>query len=320
MLHLLRLALLFLSCFGLAHAQNYPNKNVTLIVPFPAGGGTDTGARQLAQKLSELWGQAVIIENRGGAAGNIGLDYASKQNGDGYTLLMGNIGTQAINPSLYKNLSLDPQKAFKPISLVAELPLVLIANPKISAKSPSEFIAFLKSKPEGLDYGSSGHGSSMHLAAALFEDRTQTKLRHIPYKGGSPAIADVLGGHIHFAFATVLETIGQIKAGQLNAIAMSSAQRSPALPDVPTLSETALPSFDSISWIGLFAPVSTPDEIVAKIAADTRKVLENADLKDKLIAQGAIPKALSPQEFTRMIANDRARYADIIKAKNIVVE
>jgi tripartite-type tricarboxylate transporter receptor subunit TctC len=303
-----------------ALAQDYPSKNVTMVVPFPPGGGTDTGARIIAQNLTERWKKPVIVENKPGAAGNIGADFVAKARPDGHTLLVGNIGTQAINPSLYKNLPFDPDKAFAPVSLIAELPLVLVVNPQLQAKTLSEVIALAKSRPEELSYGTSGNGGSMHLAAALFEDAAALKLLHVPYKGGGPAIQDVIGGHIQMSFATVLETISFIKNGRLRAIGVTSDKRSPALPDVPTLAESGLPNYNSVSWIGVLAPAGTAPTIVESIAKDLVEILTRPDVREKLVAQGAIPVGSSPAEFAALIVKDRERYARIIVEKNVTAE
>ena len=303
-----------------AQAQNYPQQSVTLIVPFPPGGGTDTGARLLAQKLGEKWGQQVIVDNKPGAAGIVGLEIASKAKPDGYTIVMGNIGTQAINPSLYKKLPYNADTAFTPITLVAELPLVLVINPATSAKTTAELIALAKAKPGDLTYSTSGNGSSMHLAAALFENQAGLKLTHVPYKGGGPAIQDLMGGHVSMSFATVLETSGQIKSGKLRPIAVTSDKRSPALPDVPTAAESGLPGYNSISWIGLLAPAGTPTLIVDKIASDVNAVLNEATLRQQFIDQGAIPIGSTPAQFKALIDTDRARYGKIIVEKDIKLE
>jgi tripartite-type tricarboxylate transporter receptor subunit TctC len=222
-------------------AEPWPNHPVTLVVPFPPGGGTDTGARIVAQKLGAVWGQTVVVENKGGAAGNIGADFVAKSRPDGYTIMMGNIGTQAINASLYKKLPYDPDKAFTPISLVAELPLVMLVNPEVPAKTPKEFIALMKAAPGKYSYSTSGAGGSMHLAAEMFKSQSGTFIVHVPYRGGGPALADVIAGHVQLSFATALESSGFVKAGKLRALAVTGAQRIPALPDVPTLAESALP-------------------------------------------------------------------------------
>lgn len=305
---------------SLATAQPYPSRPVTLVVPFPPGGGTDTGARIVAEQLGKKWGQTVVVENKGGAAGMIGADLVAKAKPDGYTILMGNIGTQAINPSLYKKMPYDPDAAFAPIALVAELPLAMMVNPAVEAKTAKEFVALAKSKPGQLSYSSSGAGGAPHLAAEMFKDSTGSFILHVPYRGGGPAISDLIAGHVQLSFMTVLEASGHIKAGKLRALAVTSDKRVSALPDVPTLAETAVPGFNSISWIGLFAPAGTPKEIVDKVSADVREVVGAEDVKAKLVNLGAVPLANTPAQFTQMIANDRKRYAKIIADRKITVD
>ena len=304
----------------LAFAQSYPSRPVTLVVPFPPGGGTDTGGRVIAEQLSRRWGQTVIVENKGGAAGQIGADLVAKAKPDGYTLLLGNIGTQAINPSLYAKLPYDPDKAFAPVSLVAELPLVMMVNPAVAAQTPAEFIALAKAQAGKLSYSSSGAGGAPHLVAEMFKDQTRSFIVHVPYRGGGPAIADLLAGHVDLSFMTALEASGHIKAGKLRALAVTSDKRLPALPDVPTLAEGALPGFNAISWIGMVAPAGTPQDIVDKIAADVRAVLADEAVKARFAAQGGVPRATSPQEFGKLIAADRTRYAEIIRSRKITTQ
>ena len=303
-----------------AQAQGFPTRPVTLVVPFPPGGGTDTGARIGAQKLGAKWGQTVIVENKGGAAGSIGADTVAKAKPDGHTILMGNIGTQAINPSLYKKLPYDPDSAFAPISLVAELPLAMMVNPAVAAKTPKEFVALAKSQPGQLSYSSSGAGGAPHLAAEMFKDATHTFILHVPYRGGGPAISDLLAGHVQLSFMTVLEASGHLKSGKLRALAVTSAQRVPALPEVPTVAETVVPGFNSISWIGLLAPAATPKDIVEKISTDLRDVLAEPEVKTKLIDLGAVPRGNTPAQFAQLIASDRKRYAQIIKDRKITLD
>lgn len=295
----------------------YPERAVTLIVPFPPGGGTDTGARLIAQKLAERWKQPVTVENRPGAAGIVGAAAAARAQPDGYTLLMGNVGTQAINPALYKKLPYNADTAFAPISLVAELPLVLAVHPGVRAGSPAELLSLARAKPGALTYASSGNGGSMHLAAALFEDAGGVKLMHVPYKGGGPAVQDVIAGHVGLTFATVLEASSAVCAGRLRPLAVTGATRSPALPGVPTLAESGLPGYASISWIGLLAPAGTPAATVERVAADLRAVLDAPEVCERLIAQGATPAGGTPAAFAALIAEDRARYARIIAEKHI---
>ena len=303
-----------------AIAQAFPSRPVTLVVPFPPGGGTDTGGRVIAEQLSRRWGQPVVVENKGGAAGQIGADFVAKAKPDGYTLLLGNIGTQAINPSLYAKLPYDADKAFAPVSLVAELPLAMMVNPSVPVRTAAEFIALAKSKPGQMSYSSSGAGGAPHLAAELFKDRTGSFVLHVPYRGGGPAIADLLAGHVQLSFMTVLEASGHIKAGKLRALAVTGAQRVAAFPDVPTLGEGAVPGFNAISWIGLLAPAGTPAELVEKMSADVRAVLADEAVKARFVALGGVPRATTPAEFGKMIADDKARYAQIIRSRKITVE
>jgi len=302
-----------------ACAQSWPAHPVTIVVPFPPGGGTDTGARIVAEQLSRKWGQTVVVDNRGGAAGMIGADFVAKARPDGYTLLMGNIGTQSINPSLYPKMNYDADKAFAPVGMVAELPLAMMVNPAVPAKNVREFVALARSQPGKLTYSSSGAGGGPHLAAEMFKDATGSYILHVPYRGGGPAIADLLAGHVQLSFMTVLEASGQIKAGKLRALAVTSDKRVSALPDVPTLAESGLPGFNSISWIGLLAPAATPRDLVEKISADLREVLARDEVKDKLVQLGAVPAGGTPAQFATLIDNDRKRYARIIREHKITV-
>jgi tripartite-type tricarboxylate transporter receptor subunit TctC len=311
-------ALTLAACSALA--QTYPTRTVTVVVPFSPGGGSDTGARMLAQKLSEKWGQSVIVENKAGAAGMVGADHVSKAKPDGYTLLVGNIGTQAINGSLYKKMAYDPVNGFAPISLIAELPLVMLVHPSVPAKTPQELIAHVKANPGKVSYSSSGAGSSLHLAAELFQAQSGTQLLHVPYKGSGAAMADLLAGHVNMSVTTVLESSAQVKSGKVRAIALTGASRSNALPDVPTLAESGLAGFNSISWIGLLAPAGTPDALVEKISADVREVMASDELKRRFVEQGAVPAPNTPAQFRALIDSDRKRYAQIIHDKGITSE
>ena len=311
---------LFACSAAMAQPAAFPSRSVTVVVPFPPGGGTDTGARIVAQKLSVKWGQPVVIENRGGAAGQVGADYVAKAKPDGYTLLVGNIGTQSINPALYKKLPYDPDKAFAAIGLIAELPLAMMVNPQVPAKSPKEFIVLARSQPGKLSYSSSGAGGAPHLAAEMFKETTGTYILHVPYRGGGPAIGDLLAGHVQLSFMTVLEASGHVKAGKLRALAVTSAKRVSALPDVPTLAESGLPGFNSISWIGLLAPGGTPREIVEKISIDLRDVLALDEVRNRLTDLGAVPYATTPAQFTQLIDSDRQRYARIIRERGITTD
>jgi tripartite-type tricarboxylate transporter receptor subunit TctC len=320
-MHKTLLAAALLALAGAAFAQaGFPSRPVTLVVPFPPGGGTDTGARLIAQKLSTRWGQQVVVENKGGAAGQIGADLVAKAKPDGYTILMGNIGTQAINPALYTKLPYDPDKAFAPISLVAELPLAMMVNPGVPAKTAQEFIALARSQPGRLSYSSSGAGGAPHLAAEMFKLGTNTFIVHVPYRGGGPAVSDLIAGHVQLSFMTVLEASGHIKAGKLRALAVTSNQRVSALPDVPALAEGAVPGFNSISWIGLLAPAGTPREIVEKISADVRELIASDEVKTRLTDLGGVPRANTPAQFGQMIEADRKRYSQIIRERKITAD
>ncbi|HEX2009924.1 MAG TPA: tripartite tricarboxylate transporter substrate binding protein [Roseateles sp.] len=309
-----------LSVHAPAQAMDFPSRPVTLVVPFPPGGGTDTGARLVAQKLSNKWGQQVVVENKGGAAGQLGADFVARAKPDGYTILMGNIGTQAINPALYPKMSYDPDRAFAPISLVAELPLAMMVNPGVPARTAKEFVALAKSQPGRLSYSSSGAGGAPHLAAEMFKQASGTFILHVPYRGGGPAIADLLAGHVQLSFMTVLEASGHIKTGKLRALAVTSSKRVSAVPDVPTLDESVAPGFNSISWIGLLAPSGTPKDIVEKVSADVREVLAAEDTRTRIVELGGVPSGTTPAQFAKLIADDRSRYAQVIRERKITVD
>jgi len=313
-------SLLISVCGSIAFAQAFPNKPVTLVIPFPPGGGTDTGGRILAEQLSKKWGQPVIVDNKGGAAGQIGADLVAKAKPDGYTLLLGNIGTQAINPSLYPKMPYDPITAFAPISLVAELPLAMMVNPTVPSKTAREFITLVKANPGKFSYSSAGAGGAPHLAAEMFKDQTGTFILHVPYRGGGPAIADLLAGHVQLSFMTVLEASGHIKSGKLRALAVTGDKRVQAFPDVPTLNEQVLPGFNAISWLGLLAPSGTPQPLIEKISNDVRSILSDEGVKNRYVSLGGVPRATSPQEFEKMISEDKQRYAKIIASKKISTE
>jgi tripartite-type tricarboxylate transporter receptor subunit TctC len=301
-------------------AQTYPAKPVTWIVPFPPGGGTDISARTLAAKLTDKWKQSVVIENRTGAAGIVGADAAAKARPDGYTLLIVNVGITSINPELYPKLPYNPETAFVPISLICELPFVLMASPKFPPNSVRELVAYTKANPEKVTFASSGQGGSPHLTAEIFQLATGTKLTHVPYRGGGPAMTDLMAGQVDLLFASVLEASGHIKAGRLKGLAVTHAQRSPALPEVPTLAQAGVKNAESGSWIALLAPAGTPPAITAKVAADIREAVAAPDVREKLIAQGAVPKASTPAELQALIDADRVRYGRVIRDKGIKAE
>ena len=300
--------------------QAYPSRTVTVIVPFPPGGGTDIGARLVAQKLSLKWGQSVVVENRGGAAGQLGADAVAKAKPDGYTLLVGNVGTQSVNPALYAKMPYNPDTAFAPITMIAELPLVLLVTPSLPYKSVQELVAAAKAEPGKITYASSGAGGAPHLAAEILKSSAGIDLLHVPYKGGGPAVADLMAGHVNMLFATVLEGSGAVRSGKLRGLAVSSATRSLALPELPTVDQSGVPGFDTGSWIGMLAPAGTALTIIEKIATDLRAVLAQEDTREVLIKQGATPLLMTTEQFTARINLDRKRYGDVIKKTGIKVD
>src|ERR1700681_275677 len=257
-----------------ALAQAYPTRSIRLVVPFPPAGTTDILAREVAQRLSVSLGQSVIIDNRPGAAGNIGSDLVAKSAPDGYTLLMGTVGTHAINPSLYARMPYDHVKDFVPIVLVAGVPNVLEVTPSLPVNSVADLIKLAKEKPGQLNFASSGSGTSIHLSGELFKTMAGVDMVHVPYKGSAPALIDLMGGQVQLMFDNLPSSLAQIKAGKLRAIAVTSAQRAPALPNVPTIAESGLPGFEASSWFGLLAPAGTPAAVVARINADVNQWLQ----------------------------------------------
>lgn len=305
----------------LALAQgSYPDRAVTIVVPFAPGGGTDIAARELATKLGEKLKQSFVVDNRTGAGGIVGADIVARAKPDGYTLLVGNVGTQAINQSLYPKMPYDADKAFAPISLFADLPFALVVNPKVPAKTPKELVALAKAEPDKYTFASSGSGGSPHLTAEIFQQATGAQLRHVPYKGGGPAMSDLMAGHVDMLFASILETSAYVKSGKLRALAVTSATRSPGMPDVPTLAEQGIANAESGSWVALLAPAGTPQPIVDKLAAAVKEVVSLPEVREKLIAQGATPRGTTPAELQATIDAEKVRYARVIKARNVRVE
>lgn len=304
-----------------AYAQSsYPTKAIRFIVPFPPGGGTDIGTRIIAQKLGERFHQQVLVDNRGGAAGIIGTDLTAKAAPDGYTIMMGNIGTHAINVSLYSKLPYDPVRDFAPVTQAAGLPLFVLTHPSLPVRNVKELIALAKSQPGNLNYSSSGAGGSMHVAAELFQSMAGVKLTHVPYKGGGPAVMDLISGQVSLSFATVLETSQHVKIGRLRPLAVTSAGRSVAFPEIPTVSEAALPGYESISWLGVFAPAGTSREIVTRLNSEIVRILGLPDVKERLLGQGAEPIGNSAEKFAAVQKADIAKYSRLMKASGVKVE
>ena len=322
------LALVSLSvfCAG-ALAQGFPNKPVRIVVPFPPGGGADVVVRVLAPRISDNLGQQVIVENRAGAGGNIGADLVAKSAPDGYTVLMGTVGTHGINKALYTRLAYDPQKDFAPITLVAGVPNVMVMNTEtaktLGINSVPDFIRYAKAHPGKLNMASSGNGTSIHLAGELFKSMTGIYMAHIPYTGSGPAMMAMVSGNVDVMFDNLPSAMPQIKGGKLKAFAVTSAERSAALPDLPTIAEAGGPSlkgFDASSWFGLLAPAGTPPDIVKRMQEEVAKALNTPAMKEKLLAQGAIPSGNTPQQFTAFINAEHEKWAKVVKASGAKVD
>jgi len=303
-----------------AQTPAYPAKPVRLIVPFPPGGSLDIAGRLIAQKLTEIWGQTVVVENKPGAGGNIGADYVAKSPPDGYTILLGALSTHAVNPSLYKSMPYDAAKDFAPITLIAITPNVLVVNASLPVNSAKEFIAYAKANPGKLNFGSGSNGSAGHLAGELFKVETGSDAVHVPFKGGAPATQALMAGDTQFMFDNLANAMSQVKAGRIKALAVTTAQRSNLVPDLPTMAEAGLPGFDISTWYGLFAPAGTPAPSVAKWNADVTKILNSSDVKAKLVADGADPSPNTPEQFSQFIARELAKYARIVKASGAKVD
>lgn len=302
----------------LAAGQPFPSKAVKIIVAFPPGGGTDIVARLLGTRLQETWSQPVIVENRAGASGTIGTEMAAKSEPDGYTLFMATMGNMTANQHLYK-MSVDPLKAFAPITKVVDVHFVFMANPSLPASSVGELIALAKKQPGDIAYSSSGPGGAPHLAMELFKRKAGIDLRHIPYKGSAPSLTDLMGGRVMLTMDSLLQSLPNIKAGRIKALAVLSPHRVSLLPDVPTVSET-LPGYALTNWFGLLAPAATPKATLAKIYADVSRILKEADFRKKVAEQGADVVGNTPEEFGAAMRAESAQWAEVIKAAHISAE
>ena len=303
----------------------WPNKPVRIVVPFAPAGTTDILARALAPELGKAFGQTFIIDNKPGAGGNLGADAIAKSPPDGYNLLMGTVGTHAINAALYPKMPFDPVRDFVPIVLVAGVPNVLVMNPaKAEAygiRNVADLIRYAKANPGKLNMASSGNGTSIHLSGELFKSMTGTFMLHFPYRGSGPALLDLMGGTMDLMFDNLPSALPQIRGGKLKALAVTSAQRSAALPDLPTIAEAGpVKGFDASSWFGLFAPNGTPAEIVNRIQQETAKALQSSVLKERLLSQGAIPGGQPPAEFVKFIAAETKKWAQVVKASGAKVD
>lgn len=306
------LALAALAFTGAALAQ-YPNKPIKIIVPYPAGGTSDILARAVGQKMTEQWGQPVVIENKPGATGNIGADFVAKSPADGYTLLLADIGSLAIAPSVFPTLPFDPVKDFAPVIFVAYSPHILAAHPSVAAKDVKELIALAKAKPDTLNFAVSGIGGANHLAGIDFAMRSGIKWTYIPYKGGAQAITDVMGGQAQVLFNGMLATYPAVKDGKLKALAISSEKRFPAAPDLPTVAEAGFPGFETGSFQGIVAPAGTPREVIAALHSTITKILATPEMRERLEKAGAELRPQSPEQFGQFIASEKARWAKVVK-------
>lgn len=306
--------LAMLACTTAAQT-GYPTHAVKIVVPFPAAGTTDIIARFVGVELQKLWGQPVVIENRGGAAGNIGADAVARSAPDGYTLLMATVGTHSINLPLYgKKLPYHPLNDFAAISNVAAVPNVMVINPSLPVNSVSEFIAYAKANPGKINMASSGSGTSIHMAGELFKSMTGTYLVHLPYRGSAPALQDLIAGNTQVMFDNLTSSIGHIRSGRLKALAVTSRERSAALPNVPTVEEAAgLKGFEATAWFGLLAPAGTPRDIVNKISQDVGKVLATPEMREKFLGQGAVAVPDSPEQFTAYIRSEIDKWTKVVQ-------
>jgi tripartite-type tricarboxylate transporter receptor subunit TctC len=304
---------------AIAQAQDaWPNRPVRVVVPFTPGGSTDILARALSAELQDVLGQPFVIENRGGAGGTLGSELVARAAPDGYTLMMGHIGTLAVNPSLYRNLSFDTVTSFQPIGLVAIVPNILVVNPrKVPVTSVQEFIALAKRRPRELSYGSGGNGSAAHIAAVAFSVATGIEMEHVPYRGTGPMITDLIAGTIDLTMTGGPPALPPVRGGLLRALGVSSLTRLSSAPDIPTIAESGVPGFDATQWYGLVAPAGTPRTIVDRINAESAKALRGQKLRPRLEAEGADPAPGTPEQFRELIVAERARWGELIRSANV---
>jgi tripartite-type tricarboxylate transporter receptor subunit TctC len=312
------LAAAFVLCAAGASAQDYPSRPITLIVPYAAGGGNDVMARVVAEKMSRSLGQQIVIENKGGAGGSIATRQIAKAAPDGYTLGLGGTGTHAINPTLYPNVGYDPRKDFAPVGLIATSALVVLVNNAVPAKSIPELIALAKGKP--LTYASAGVGSGIHLGAELFATMADVKLTHIPYKGSSPALTDLVGGHVAIYFSSLPPAISLMRDGKVRALAVTGPKRSANFPDLPTVAEVALPGYEAVLHYGIVAPAGTPRAIVGKLNAALNAALAEPDVREKILADGAEPLGGTPEDYAADIDREETKWSKVVKLSGAKVD
>ena len=315
------LAALFLGISLVAAAQDtFPSRTVYIIVPFPAGGPADLLPRMLGEKLSQKWGQSVVVENKPGASGNIGMAFVAQAPADGYTLGLAPTGNLTVNPTLFKHLTFDTARDFQPVTLLANVPNVLVVNPSVPAKTFQEFIAYAKANPGKLNFASPGAGSGAHLAGELLNLDAGIRMVHVPYKGIAPAVNDLLGGQVQLMFSGVSAIVQQVKTGKLRALAVAGPHRLAALPGVPTIAESGFPGFDVTSWYGIVAKTGTPPDVVQKIHDDLVWALNQPDVEKKLEGFGLEPVGDTPQQFQAVIDSESKKWGDIVRRANIHVE
>lgn len=298
-------------------AQGYPAKPVRMVVPFPPGTGVDILARLVGQKLGERWGQPVVIENRAGAGGSVGTGIAAKAPADGYTILMGNLGTHALNASLYKQLPYHPLNDFAPVTQVADVPLMFVVHPTLPVKNVRGVIALAKSRPGALNYGSAGVGSAGHLSGALFGSLAGINIVHVAYKGNQQALTDLIVGQVQLTFGNLLSFLPHARSGRVRGLAVTTAKRAPAAPDLPTMVESGVKGYEVAQWYGVFAPAKTPGEIVAKLNADVVAVLQSADVRTRVERDGAAVVGNTSAEFTAHVRKEMDRWAEVIRKAGV---
>jgi tripartite-type tricarboxylate transporter receptor subunit TctC len=308
-----------LACGGAAGQGSYPARAMRIIVAYTPAGTTDILARALGQKLTEAWGQPVIVDNRPGANGNIGTEIAAKAAPDGHTLLMATAATQAINPTLYPKLQYDATADFAPVSLVATVPNILVVTNGLPVKNVKELIAYAKANPGKLSHGSPGIGSTGHLSAELFKTMTGITMTHVAYKGSAPTLQDLMSGQLQVVIDNIPPYLPQVKAGKIRALAVTTAKRSPAAPELPTVDEAGVKGYDASSWFALYAPARTPPDVVAKLSAETRRILDLPDVKDRLLALGAQPAGGTPEELAAFARSELAKWEKVIRSANVTL-
>jgi tripartite-type tricarboxylate transporter receptor subunit TctC len=303
-----------------AQAQDYPTRPIRIVAPFPPGGAADILARAIGQTFSAAWGQPAVIDNRPGAGGTIGADVVAKAAPDGYTLLLGSTATQSIAPGIYPKLAYDPLTDFVAVASVAQVPVVLVVGKTVPARSVQELIALAKAKPDALTFASSGSGAIPHLTGELFKSSAGVKMVHVPYRGATPALADLLSGQVGLMFDNLPSSLPHIQAGSLTALGVATPKRAASLPSVPTIAEAGLPGFEVVSWFGIMAPAGTPEPILAKLRAEIARALAAPDFQAHLAQVGAEPFVLAPAAFEALIKTDAAKWAAVVKANDVKVE